>query len=486
MGVFKKLFQQTFIYGLATVLPRALGIVLVPLYVSVLGTEQYGIYAALMAFLVLGNVLLSYGMETAFFRFINKHPNQRSEVQATALVSLTVTTLLFVGMGLLNVDALASLLDFRKEYIAYALGILGLDALVVLPFVWFRANEQPKKYAIIKIANVAVNLGLNLFFFLALPDLAKMNTNSLWASIYLTEHQVTYVFVSNAIASGLTLLVLLPLYVKIGFGFNRSIWKEMMKYALPVLVAGIAFSINEAFDKILLRYMLPKDTANEVVGVYAACYKLGVFMTLFATAFRLGIEPFFFNHAASKNAKQTYATITQYFTIFGSVIFLFVMVFIDLFKRLLIPDPAFWVALEIVPLILLANLCLGIYHNFSVWYKVTDRTRYGAWISLAGAALTLGLNILLIPLIGYFGSAWATLAAYGTMMVLSFLFGQKYYAVPYNIKKMAGYVFLSIAFGMLSFYRFEGNFLISSVLLLVFLCIVFYFEKNPLQRMLQR
>tara|TARA_B100001146_G_scaffold225257_1_gene249115 strand:- start:43107 stop:44567 length:1461 start_codon:yes stop_codon:yes gene_type:complete len=486
VGLFRKLFQQTFIYGLATVLPRALGILLVPLYVSVLGTEQYGIYAALMAFLVLGNVLLSYGMETAFFRFINKHPEQRKEVQATALVSLTVTTILLVGVGLLRIDTLASFLDFRSEYIAYALVILGLDALVVVPFVWFRANEQPKKYAVIKIANVAVNLGLNLFFFLVLPGLAEGNTGAFWEKIYLTEHQVTYVFVANVIASGLTLLVLLPLYVKIGFGFSRSIWKEMMAYALPVLVAGIAFSINEAFDKILLRYMLPRDTANEAVGVYAACYKLGVFMTLFATAFRLGIEPFFFNHAANKNAKQTYATITQYFTIFGSIIFLFVMLFIDLFKRILIPDPAFWVALEIVPLILLANLCLGIYHNFSVWYKVTDRTRFGAFISLLGAAITLGLNLLLIPVIGYMGSAWATLAAYGSMMMLSYGLGRKYYPVPYNVKKMGGYLFLSVGFSLLSFYVFEGNFLVSSVLLLVFLWVVFYFEKKPLQRILQR
>lgn len=485
MAILKKLFKQTFIYGLATVLPRALAIVLVPLYTEVLAPASFGIYATLMSYIILGNVLLSYGMETAFFRFINKDLSKKKIVQSTALTSLTVSTLLFLMVAMLFRAPLAQLTDFKVEYVTYGLLILALDALVILPFVWFRANERPMRYAIIKILNVCINLGCNLFFFLWLPVLAK-DSGGFWASIYTEENKVVYVFISNVIASGATLLMLLPLYFKIGFGFDKTLWKQMLKYAYPVLIAGIAFSINEAFDKILLKYLLPPDIAETEVGVYAACYKLGVFMTLFATAFRLGIEPFFFNHSKHEKAKDTYATITKYFTIFGSFILLFVIVYIDFFKRILISDSDYWVALSIVPIILLANLCLGIYHNLSVWYKVTDRTRFGAYISVVGAVITLVLNYVLIPKISYMGSAIATLAAYGAMMFLSYFFGRKYYAVPYDLKKIGSYLVLAIVFSGLSFYVFDGNLLIGTALLLVFLLSIFFSERKELQRILKR
>lgn len=486
MSVFKKLFQQTFIYGLATVLPRALAIILVPLYTSVMEPSSFGIYATIMVYIILGNVLLSYGMETAFFRFINKHENQKKTVEATVLTSLTTTAVVFLAITLLLREHIAHIIEFKVEYVTYALLIMVLDALVVLPFAWFRANEKPLRYAIIKILNVSINLGCNLFFFLLLPNLVTETSDSFWDTIYTEENKVVYVFIANVIASGITLVLLLPLYFKIGFGFNKKLWRQMLKYAFPVLIAGIAFSINEAFDKLMLKYLLPSDIAEAEVGVYAACYKLGMFMTLFATAFRLGIEPFFFNYAQAKNAKTTYATITKYFTIFGSIILLFVVVYVDIFKELLISNSEYWVALKIVPIILLANLCLGIYHNLSVWYKVTDRTKFGAYISIVGALITLALNFLLIPFISYVGSALATLMAYGTMMVLSYFFGRKYYRVPYDLKKMGGYLLLSIVFSYLSFYVFEGNMGIGSALLLVFLLLVFLSEKKELIRIIKK
>lgn len=486
MAIFKKLFQQTFIYGLATVLPRALSIVLVPLYVVVLGKEQYGIYASIMAFLILGNVVLSYGMETAFFRFINLDSINKKTVQSTALSSLTVTTFIFLGITLLFRNELSEYLNFRVEYIVYGLIILALDALAVLPFVWFRANEKPRNYAIIKILNVSINLGLNLFFFLLLPELVKGRSQSIWNAMYLEENKVAYVFIANLLASAITLLILLPIFYRIKFRFDWPLWKRMIIYAFPVLIAGIAFSINEAFDKILLRYLLPSDVADAQVGIYAACYKLGVFMTLFGTAFRLGIEPFFFKHASRENAKQTYATITKYFTILGSVILLVVVVYIDLLKRLIVPDSSFWEALVIVPVILLANLCLGIYHNLSVWYKVTDRTRFGALISSVGALITLSLNFALIPIIGYKGSALATLAAYGSMMLISYLLGQKYYAVPYDLKRILPYLLIASTFAAVSFYIFDGNLILGTALLLVFLLGIYLLEKKELKKMLKR
>jgi O-antigen/teichoic acid export membrane protein len=484
LSVFKKLFKQTFIYGLATVLPRVLAVILVPLYTTVMLPEEYGVYATLMAYLILGNVLLSYGMETAFFRFINKDVSRQKIVQSTTLTSLTVSTLLFLGIALLFTNSIAAVSEFKPEYVIYGLLILALDALVVLPFVWFRANEKPMKYAFVKIFNVCINLGFNLFFFLALPKLAE--TGNFWDTIWFPENKVAYVFIANLIASAVTLLVLLPLYVKIGFGFNKTIWKQMIKYAFPVLVAGIAFSINEAFDRILLKYLLPENIAEVQVGLYSACYKLGMFMTLFVMAFRLGIEPFFFNHASNSKAKNTYATITKYFTLFGCLILLVVVVYIDVFKKILIPNSQYWEALKIVPLILLANLFLGIYHNLSVWYKVTDRTKYGAYISVFAAMVTLVLNYILIPVIGYMGSAIATLAAYGSMMVLSYLYGRKYYDVPYDVKKIIGYLLMAIGFSAVSFYVFNGNIWLGTALLLVFAAIMFYSEKNEFLKIVRK
>ncbi|MFT7071329.1 MAG: O-antigen/teichoic acid export membrane protein [Patiriisocius sp.] len=485
MSVFKKLFQQTFIYGLATVLPRALAIVLVPLYTNVMEPSEFGVYATLMSYIILGNVVLSYGMETAFFRFINKRPKEKKQVQSTALTTVFISSISFFLIAYFLRKEIGSLIEFDTRYVTYALLILVLDALAIIPFVWFRANQKPMNYAVIKIVNVCINLGCNLFFFLVLPKLITTNPNSIWESMHLSENKVLYVFIANIIASGATLLFILPQYFKIGFGFHKAICLEMLKYAFPVLIAGIAFSINEAFDKILLAYLLPDDIAKTEVGVYAACYKLGVFMTLFATAFRLGIEPFFFTHAKEKNAKETYALITKYFSILGCIIFLFVMVYVDFFKELLIQDEAYWVALSVVPFILLANLCLGIYHNLSVWYKVTDRTRFGAYISVVGALITLGLNFVLIPIISYKGSAIATLAAYATMMCLSYYFGKKYYPVPYSVKKIGGYLLLAILFSGLSFYVFDRNLIIGTVLLLVFLIIVVFSEKKEVAKILK-
>jgi|TARA_R100001460_G_scaffold98857_6_gene141880 O-antigen/teichoic acid export membrane protein len=484
LSVFKKLFKQTFIYGLATVLPRVLAVILVPLYVKVLLPEEYGIFSTVMAFLILGNVLLSYGMETAFFRFVTKDASQQKIVQSTTLTSLTVSTLFFLGITLLFRNYIAEVSEFKPEYVTYGLLILALDALVVLPFVWFRANEKPMKYAVIKIFNVVINLAFNISFLLILPKVAE--SSSYWNSLWFPENKVAYVFIANLIASAVTLLVLLPLYMKIGFGFSKTIWKQMMKYALPVLVAGIAFSINEAFDRILLKYLLPENIAEVQVGLYSACYKLGMFMTLFVMAFRLGIEPFFFNHSGHENAKNTYATITKYFTLLGCLILLVVVVYIDIFKRILIPNSQYWEALKIVPLILLANLFLGIYHNLSVWYKVTDRTKFGAYISVFAAIVTLVLNYVLIPIIGYMGSAIATLSAYGSMMVLSYLYGRKYYDVPYQVKKICGYLLLAIGFSAISFYVFNGNIWLGTALLIVFAAIMFYSEKKEFLKIIRK
>ena len=255
---------------------------------------------------------------------------------------------------------------------------------------------------------------------------------------------------------------------------------------MPILIAGIAFSINETFDKILLDWLLPPNIAKSEVGAYSACYKLALFMTLFSTAFRLGIEPFFFSHAQNKNAPKTYATITEYFVIFGSVILLGVVVFADVLKTFMIMNTSYYEAMKVVPLIVLANLFLGIYHNLSVWYKLTDQTKMGAYISVIGALITLGLNVLLINPFSYMGSAFATLAAYGSMMFLSLYLGSKYYPIPYNLKKMTGYLGSSIIFSVVYFYFYRENYFVGIGFLMIFLFFVYRNEKKQFVSILKR
>lgn len=480
MTTLKKLFQHTFIYGLATVLPRMLSFLLVPLYTAVLPTSEFGEVSTIFAWIILFNVVLAYGMETAFFRFFTKEEDKKTVV-STATISLIFTSLLFLGAAFTFRNGLAALSGIPVAYITFTILVLTLDALVIIPFAWLRANEQPVRYAIIKIFNVAVNLGLNVFFLVALPRLAS---DEFWGRLYVEDYQISYIFISMVLASAVTFLLLLPFYFKTIYTFSKPLWKEMMRYALPVLIAGIAFAINEAFDKILLGWLLPDDIADEAVGAYAACYKLAIFMTLFVTAFRLGIEPFFFSKAKDKNAPETYALITRYFIAFGSIILITVVVFADVLKIILIRDSDYWVAMQIVPLILLANFCLGIYHNLSVWYKITDRTRFGAYISIVGAAITIAVNLILIPSMSFMGSAIATVMAYGTMMLLSVYFGQKYFPIPYAFKKISLYFFGSLFVSAICFYVFKNNYAITIPLWIAFLTLVLVQEKQAVQQIL--
>ena len=477
----KKLFQQTAIYGLATVLPRMLSFILVPLYTSVMGTALYGEVTIIFAWFAMFNVVLAYGMETAFFRFFSK-ANDKNVVTSTSLISILITTGSFVLLALVFQNSLASLLGLAPKYVGYVVTILSLDALVIIPFAWLRATEKPTRYAIIKIGSVAVNLGLNIFFLLWLPKLIQKNPDTLFAWMYHPNFEISYILISNVIASGIALILMLPLYLRGQYTFDTELWKKMMQYAWPVLLAGVAFTINEVFDRIMLEKMLPESIAESEIGKYSACYKLGLFMTLFATAFRMGIEPFFFNHAETKNPQKAYAQITNYFVILGSVILLTVVVYADVLKVLIVRNEAYWGAMRIVPLIVLAGFFLGIYHNLSVWYKVTDRTRYGAFISAIGAIITIGINYMFIPKIGYMASAIATLLAYGTMMILSYYLGKSRYPVPYNLRKILFYLGISIVFSVLSFYVFNRNLYVGSILLLLFLGLVYKLENDMLKR----
>lgn len=485
MGLYKNLFKQTAIYGLATVVPRMFSFILVPLYTDLLPKAEYGKVSVIFAYMIFFNVLLAYGFETAFFRFYNKENDKKSVVE-TASVSLFWSSIVFLVIALLFRNKLAIWSGLDVQYITYTIWILVLDALVIVPFSKLRVNQQPIKYAIIKIGNVVVNLVLNLFFLSYLPAIAKSNPEGFLGSLYIADFQIGYIFVSNIVASLLTFLVLSPSYFKLKWHFDFQLWKRMIQYGMPIMVAGLAFAINDQFDKILLGKLLPANIADAEVGVYSACYKLGLFMVLYRTAYTLGIEPFFFSHADSKDAPQTYATITKYFVIFGSFILLSVIVFADILKVIMIQDESYWEAMKVVPLIILANFFLGIYTNLSVWYKLIDKTYVGAYISIVGAIITLVLNYLLIPTMSYYGSAIATIAAYGSMMTISYYFGNKYYPIPYDSRKIFMYLIISIGFSAISFYGFRENYFVGIPLLLVFLYFIYHNEKELLTQILKR
>ena len=481
MNPLKRLFKQTFIYGLATVLPRVISFFLLPLYTTVFeNASGYGQYTNIYAWIAIFNVFLAYGMETAFFRFYHKSEN-KAKVISTSLISLMGSSLLFLILALSLKEWLSGVTNINPDYLKFTTYILVLDAVVIIPFALLRANEKPMRYAILKTVNVAINLAFNVFFLLVLPKMAQESDTGFLVSFYRPNWEIHYVLISNVIASGVTLLILVPTYIKASYKFDFDVWKQMMKYAGPILIAGIAFTVNEVLDKILLTELLPSDIAESEVGKYGACYKLALFMTLFGTAFRMGVEPFFFSHAKSEKPQKTYAQITNYFVILGSIILLGVIVFIDVLGKLLLNNPVYWEALDVVPIILLASFCLGIYHNLSVWYKVTDRTKFGAYISSVGAIITLVINISLIPKIGYMASAWATLAAYSSMMFLSFYFGKKYYPIPYNMRKIVFYLSVSLVFSILSFYVFNRNLIAGSLLLLLFLMLIYRMEGDNLR-----
>ena len=339
------------------------------------------------------------------------------------------------------------------------------------------------RYAIIKILNVVINLGLNLFFLLALRDLAA--NGSFLESIYKPNFEISYIFIANLVASAVTLILMLSFYTKVKYTFNTTLWKTIFRYAFPILIAGVAFSINETFDRILLKELLPPDIAETEIGMYSACYKIALFMTLFVTAYRLGIEPFFFSHAKTSNPQKNYAKTLEFFVAIGSVILVSVVVFADVLKPYIVRSEAYWEAMWVVPIILLANFCLGIYHNLSVWYKITDRTKFGAYISTFGAILTLVINILFIKTYGYKASAIATLIAYTTMMLLSYYFGRKHYPIPYNLKKIGLYLMLSISFSVVSFYYFRENYYVGISLLLILFFVISILERNQLKLILK-
>jgi O-antigen/teichoic acid export membrane protein len=498
----KQLAGQTAIYGLSSILGRVIGYLLIPLYTRVFLPAEYGISNELYAYSSLLLVLITYGMETAFFRF-SETEKDRSRVFSTALISLLASTAFFIILAFIFAKPVAGMIRYSNhiEYVIWFALIVSMDALAAIPFAHLRAANKATRFATIKLINIFFYIGLNLFFLLLCPYLLKKGLFTGFIDlIYNKEIGVGYIFISNLIASALTIVLLLPEYLGITYTFDRVLWKRMMRYALPLLVVGFAGIINETMDRIFLKFLLPRDISMAQVGIYGACYKISLIMTIFIQAFRFAADPFFFAKAKERDAKKIYADVMKYFVIICAFIFLVVMLYIDVIKYFVgkeyyltltpINGGAIsnWLfgseisGLQIVPVLLIANMCLGIYYNLSIWYKLTDKTTFGAYISIFGAVVTIILNVWWIPIIGYMGSAWATLICYASMMVVSFVYGQKHYHVNYNMKKLLEYIGLSLALFFISKYiHFEKHiiqYIFNTFLLLIFIAFLFFSEKK--------
>lgn len=425
-------------YGISSIFARFLNYLLTPYLTSILTTAAYGEMNIVYSFIPFLNVVFTYGLETAFFRFSNKE-NDNKKVFNTISVSILSSTLLLTSLLLLGKDLFAHLLRIQNhpEFITWAAWVIALDTLSTIPFAKLRNDGRPRKYAFIRVMGILVNIALVLFFYSFLPKIAADNPSSIFAKWYDPKLGAGYYILANLIQSGLTLLLLLPEFLSVRFEVDKKLWRQILLYSLPIMIAGFGGMINETFDRIMLGWWAPVHSVEEAkvqVGIYAACYKLSILITLFVQAFRMGAEPFFFQQAKGEEAPKTYARVMDYFVITICFMFLLVVLYLDIWKHFIAAK--MWSGLAVVPILLVANMCLGVYYNLSIWYKLSHKTTAGATITIFGAALTLIINFVFIPIYGYVACAWATLACYASMMLLSFIWGQKVYPVPYNTKRM--------------------------------------------------
>lgn len=484
MSVYKNLFKTTLIYGIATVVPKMIGFIMTPFHIDWLPTNAYADYTLIFSWMMFFNVVLSFGMETAFFRFYNKREDKPEVVNNTILFLMGVCAV-FLGCVYLFKSYIDHYFGIPPVIVSFLIWILVLDAFAVIPFAILRAQQRPVKYSAVKIMNVVLNAGLSVVFLYVIPVCLSKNPESRLNDFFIPNFEVGYLFVSNLIASMVTLFLLSKYYLKLRWSFNKDLLKEMLVYSFPVMIAGLAFVVNETFDKVFLRWLLPDDYKDLGLASYGALYKIGVFMVLFRMAYSLGIEPFFFSYAKNDDAPVKYATITKYFVIFGSAAMLAIVIFADLIKLFYIPEKEYWHAMEIVPYIILANLMLGIYTNLSVWYKLQDKTKIGAYISVFGAVVTLLLNYILIPKIGLIGAAITTLIAYAVMMLISYFLGQKSYPIPYDKKAISLYLGTTTVLSFGYFYNFRENYFIGCLFLLIFVGLIYYNEKVMIHRIIK-
>ncbi len=487
----KKLAGQTVIYGLGTILPRFLNYLLTPILTRQFLPAEYGINSELFAYISFLNVVFTYGMETTFFNFYNKLEDKQG-VFSTSVISLLVSSVFF-SLILFSFSPLISGFlstpnaNYPVSFIIWSTLIMAIDAMTVIPFAKLRVENKAIKFSLLKLLNVVVNFGLTVFFVQVCKSAYDHQEDNFFAHFYNPEVGIGYVFLATLIANFVSLLLLTPQLLSINFSLNVELLKEMLRYTWPLIILGLAGMVNETLDRIILKELVPDESQGQIdQGIYGACYKIAILMTIFIQAFRFAADPFFFGKSKDKDAKKTYAVVMKYFVIFCLVIFLGTIMNLDWIKYLV--DEPYWTGLKVVPVLLLANLCLGIVYNLAIWYKLSGQTKFGAIISLAGAAVTLLINIIFVPTYSYIACAWATLAAYGTMMILSYLLGQKNFPIKYNLRAIAVYGLLTLALYLLS-RTYSGldnavlRVFLNNLLIVLFVWVIYKLEINNLKKL---
>jgi O-antigen/teichoic acid export membrane protein len=477
-------------YGLSSIAARLINYLLTPYltYADAIKTSDYGKMALVYAAIPLLNVLFTYGFETAYFRFSSKEENKKT-IYNTAALSLFFSTFLFTAVLWMNRGTLGNItgLSGFPQIIQLSIFIIAFDTLTAIPFARLRQEGRPLKFAAAKIIGIMINVFLTWFFISYCKQQVTVNPDS-WVSLFYNNsyNPIYYVVLANLIQSVVTLLFLSKEIAAIRFQFDSKLWKQMMIYSLPLIIAGMGGMINETFDRLMLKWWLAKD-ADSQIGIYNACYKLSILITLFIQAFRMGAEPFFFKQAEGKNPQKVYARVMKFFVIVITVMFLAVSLFMPIWRNFI--GPKYWAGLSVVPILLLANMFLGIYYNLSVWYKLGNKTIAGAWITLIGTAITIVINYLFIPTYGYMACAWATFFCYGSMMVASFMWGQKEYPVPYAWKKLIAYIVIVVLLffihkGITNFWKSDWfSLTVASLLTALYLWFVGQVEKKELPQL---
>jgi len=476
----KKLLGQTAIYGLSSIIGRLLNYLLVPLYTYTLPADEYGTVTELYAYVAVLFAVLTYGMETTFFRFSERETN-KEKVYSTSLLSILFTSLLFIVLFQLLKTHIGNAIGYEQHlnYLVWFAFILFFDALSSIPFAGLRREEKALKFALLKLLNIGINIGLNLFFVLYCTQVLKEADGGLMyrfvSSFFKPEQMVGYIFLSNLFASAVTLVFLLPTYRFLRAGFDWALWKKMMRYTWPILVVSITGIIPVSIDKILFPFLFPDEqTAMTNLGIYGANAKIAVIMVLFIQTFRYAADPFFFGEASNKDAQKTYALVMKWFVIAGSFIFLGTMLFLGLIKYFIGSD--YRSGLGIVPILLMANLFLGVFYNLSFWYKLTDKTIYGAWFSGSGAIIAVVANIVLIPILGIYGAAWSVFLAYLVPTILSYFFGRKYFPIPYEVLKIIIYPLAAVLVYGVSIY-FQTSIYFNILLFAFFFVLMLLLER---------
>ena len=434
MSEMKSLAKDTAIYGLSSIIGKFLNYLLVPLYTYVLArTDDYGIVTNLYAWTALLLVILTYGMETGFFRFANREDYNANSVYKTAYLTLFSTSALFALIVCLFRQPIANVLGYadHAEFVAMMFVTVAIDAFACIPFAYLRYKKQPIRFAALKLLFVLLNIGFNILFL-----------------VVLGKNDVFYVFLSNILATTIQTLCLLPMTMPKGGRFDGTVLKEMLRYSLPLLVLGVAGIMNQTLDRILFPYLYTGADAQAQLGIYGACFKVAMVMMMFTQAFRYAYEPFVFAKHKDRQSVEAYADAMKYYIIFSYLILLGVIFYLDIFRYIV--SSAYWEGLKIVPVVLWTYVFQGIYFNLSFWYKLTDETQWGAYFSLIGLGITLVLQIVGVPLIGYWASCGSSLVCYFVIMLLSYFIGQKKAPIPYDMKSIGGYTTLTI--GLLAVY----------------------------------